>query len=259
MRKGGTMSPTARRCAIAAAACLAVLATAFAQEAHHWSYFGETGPAHWAKMESEFSACGVGKAQSPIDIRTAAAHKAALPAIEFDYQPAPLRMIDNGHTIQVNYEPGSFIVVDGHRYELQQFHFHKPSEERIDGRAYAMVAHLVHKDDQGHLAVVAVLLESGKANALVQTLWDNRPPKKDQEVELPNLRIDVADLLPASKGYYTFPGSLTTPPCTEGVTWFVLKSPNSVSPEQIGQFYVEYQMNARPVQPLHGRVVRASE
>ncbi|WP_342593213.1 carbonic anhydrase family protein [Ramlibacter agri] len=230
-----------------------------AQEpAHHWSYSGETGPAHWAKLEEDFATCGKGKSQSPIDVRTHAVHRGALPAIQFDYQPVPLDIVDNGHSIQVNYAPGSFITVDGHRYELQQFHFHKPSEERVDGRHYDMVAHLVHKDDQGRAAVVAVLLSSGAANPLVQTLWDHRPAQ-GKEIHDEAVRVDAADLLPATKGYYTFAGSLTTPPCSEGVTWYVLKAPSQVSSLQIGQFSVSYPMNARPVQPLHGRAVRASE
>jgi carbonic anhydrase len=169
-----------------------------------------------------------------------------------------LRLIDNGHTVQVNYAPGSSITVDGARYELVQFHFHKPSEEKIDGKAFDMVAHLVHKDAQGHLAVVAVPLAKGSENQLIATLWKNLPHEKEHEAKLDSVSINVADLLPSKRGYFTFEGSLTTPPCSEGVRWFVLKQPTSISAAEIAAFGKLYPMNARPVQSLNGREVRAS-
>ena len=165
--------------------------------------------------------------QSPIDIRDGVAKKGALPVIAFDYKPSPLTIIDNGHTVQVDYAPGSFITVQGKRYELVQFHFHKPSEEKINGKSADMVAHLVHKDADGNLAVVAVLLKTGQPNKLVETLWKNLPPTKEKETTVAGVQVNATDLLPPNKAaYYTFTGSLTTPPCSEGVTWFVLKSPS---------------------------------
>lgn len=247
------------RSALVAASLAIACGPAASEGAHHWSYKGETGPTHWASLEHEFTACGAGNEQSPIDIRSDAVSKAALPAIEFDYHPAPLKVVDNGHTIQVNYAPGSFISVGGHRYELQQFHFHKPSEEAIDGKHADMVAHLVHKDDQGQLAVVAVLLRAGAVHPMLAALWNNLPPKKEEQVERTDVMVDAADLLPAARGYYTFAGSLTTPPCSEGVRWFVLKDPAAVSGGQIAMFGHRYPMNARPVQPLHGRSVQQSD
>ena len=225
----------------------------------HWSYTGPTAPAKWGTLEKEYSSCALGKIQSPIDIRDEVAKKADLPAINFDYKAATLKIIDNGHTIQINYAPGSFITVDGKQYELVQFHFHKPSEEKLNGKSYDMVAHLVHKDTDGKLAVVAVLLTKGGANSLIKTLWDNLPKKKETETVVDAVQINVADLLPKNRAYYTFAGSLTTPPCSEGVTWFVLKNPTSISAEEIGRFAKSYPMNARPVQPLNGREVRASK
>src|SRR4051812_10031328 len=224
------MSCVTMRTALLGASLLLAGGAAFAeQHAHHWSYAGDTGPTHWAAMEKEFSTCRLGKTQSPIDIRDEKAKRADLPPIQFDYQPVPLKIIDNGHTIQVNYPPGSFITVGGKRYALQQFHFHKPSEERVNGKGYDMVAHLVHKDAQGHLAVVAVLLDGGSANPLVKTLWDNLPAQKAHESAPSAVTVNVADLLPGDKAYYTFAGSLTTPPCSEHVTWYVLKAPSAVS------------------------------
>jgi carbonic anhydrase len=224
----------------------------------HWSYNGATGPTHWKSMETEFEACGIGREQSPIDIRTSSAQKTDLPAIRFDYRPGPLKIIDNGHTVQVNVAPGSTIDVGGRRFELVQFHFHRPSEEAIDGKHQDMVAHLVHKDAEGKLGVVAVLLKSGAVNPAVASLWSNLPSRKEVEVAVPGVTIDPAELLPADRAYYTFAGSLTTPPCSEGVAWFVLKNPTTLSPGEIERFARLYPMNARPVQPLNGRVVRAS-
>jgi len=227
--------------------------------APHWGYGGATGPTHWAALEHEFAACRSGREQSPIDIRTSRAQKASLPAIEFAYRPSPLKIVDNGHTIQVNYAPGSFIDVDGHRYELVQFHFHRPSEESIDGKRHAMVAHLVHRDAEGRLAVVAVLLTPGAINPMVAALWSNLPAHKGTEVDARGVQIDASELLPADRGYYTFAGSLTTPPCSEGVKWFVLKSPSTVSNAEIDRFAHMYPMNARPLQPANDRPIAASQ
>jgi carbonic anhydrase len=252
MRRMGFMVMTGA--VLAAAPCVQ------AEGEHHWSYRGETGPAKWASMEPEFGVCGVGRTQSPIDIRDADVTKGALPAIAFDYKPSPLEIVDNGHTVQVDYAPGSFITVDGKRYELVQFHFHKPSEEKINGKPAAMVAHLVHKATDGNLAVVAVLLKPGQPNRLVETLWKNLPHEKEKPATHDDVRIDAADLLPTNKAaYYTFTGSLTTPPCSEGVTWYVMKSPMSVSNAEVTRFAQLYPMNARPTQPRNGREIRATQ
>ena len=224
-------------------------------EGPHWSYQGHGGPAEWGELDPAFATCQLGKLQSPIDIRGAKA--ADLPAIKFDYKPSPLRVIDNGHSIQVNYAPGSSIDVGGTRYELVQFHFHKPSEEKIDGKAHAMVAHLVHKGADGKLAVVAVLLDAGGTSPTIDTIWKNLPQEKGKEATV-NATIDAATLLPADHGYYTFQGSLTTPPCSEDVRWFVLKTPVKVAGSEITAFGKIYPMNARPSQPLNGRTLEAT-
>jgi carbonic anhydrase len=254
-------SPVGHRVSIALLGPLLVLAgVAFAAEdsSHpHWSYSGATGPAKWGTLEEDYHICATGKRESPIDIRDDLAAKADLPPIEFHYKPAALKIIDNGHSIQIDYGPGSFISVGGRLYELVQFHFHKPSEERVNGKAYDMVAHLVHRDRDGKLAVVAVLLTEGSANPLIGTLWDNIPREKESE-QAPGVRIDATDLIPKDRAYYTYAGSLTTPPCSEGVTWFVLRNPMTLSADQIARFSRSYPMNARPVQPLNGREIRAS-
>jgi len=228
-----------------------------AQPVHDWSYSGEEGPQHWGDVKSDYATCKLGHLQSPIDIRDA--RKTPLPPIQFDYKPSALKIINNGHSIQVDYAPGSSITIGDKRYELRQFHFHHPSEERIEGKQYDMVIHLVHADSEGHLAVVAVLFKNGNANSTIQKLWENLPPEEDKEEAVPGVEIHAATLLPQSLGYYTFEGSLTTPPCSEHVTWFVLKSPREISPEQVRIFAKLYPDDARPTQPLYGRVILESE
>ncbi|MFT3734872.1 MAG: carbonic anhydrase family protein [Rhodocyclaceae bacterium] len=220
-----------------------------------WSYEGPGGPENWGKLDPGFATCEKGERQSPIDIRDGI--RVDQEAIAFNYKPSYFRIVDNGHTIQVRYGVGSTIKVMNRTYELQQFHFHLPAEERVNGRGFAMVAHLVHKDIEGKLAVLAILIEPGEANPLVQTLWNNLPLEKKEEYE-PDLTIKVADLLPQRREYYSYIGSLTTPPCTEGVLWLVLKEPMTLSADQIEVFRRFYAHNARPVQPTAGRVIKES-
>ena len=221
----------------------------------HWDYGGDQGPDAWGRMRPEFSKCASGQRQSPIDIRGGIA--VDLEPIKFDYRPGGFSVIDNGHTVQVNVDPGNSITITGKRYELVEFHFHPPSEERINGRQYDMVAHLVHKDAEGHIAVVAVLLDRGSAQSIVQTVWNNLPLEKGDEVRAGS-RIDVSQLLPDDKRYYTYMGSLTTPPCSEGVLWMVLKQPVPISLDQVAIFSRLYPMNARPIQQADGRLIKES-
>lgn len=224
----------------------------------HWSYEGDHGPAHWGEMKSEFASCKIGQKQSPIDIKTTDTRKEALPAIEFNYKKGPARALNNGHTVQVNFDPGNFIEIEGRKYNLAQFHFHAPAEEKVNGEQFELVAHLVHKNDQGELAVVGVLFEVGDPNESLQRFWPYLPREENKEAALP-VEINPADLLPEARGYYTYEGSLTTPPCSEGVRWLVLKTPVSISERQKDAFRAIYRNNNRPVQPLNGRIVRESE
>ncbi|WP_341676560.1 carbonic anhydrase family protein [Niveibacterium sp. SC-1] len=233
----------------------AAVAPARASEPVHWSYEGEGGPARWGSLQPEFAVCAKGQRQSPIDIHDGI--KVELDPLQLDYKPSYFRIADNGHSIQANVGSGLFLKVMGHSYELQQIHFHRPAEERIDGRSFEMSAHLVHKDLDGRLAVIAVLIERGNANPLVQTLWNNLPLEKYESYS-PSVPINPTDLLPADPRYYTYMGSLTTPPCTEGVLWMVMKQPVQLSPEQIAIFSRFYSNNARPVQPLDGRTIKES-
>jgi len=225
-------------------------------EALHWDYQGPGGPAHWGQLKPEFATCASGKRQSPIDIRDGI--KVQIDPVQFDYRPTGFRVVDNGHTVQVDVAAGNAIAVLGRRYELVQFHFHRPSEERIEGRQFAMVAHLVHRSDDGRLAVVAVLLEEGRAHPIVQAVWNNLPLDRGEDVAA-RTTLDLTGLLPEDRSYFTYMGSLTTPPCSEGVLWMVMRQPVPVAPEQIGIFARLYPMNARPVQQASGRLIKESD
>ncbi|WP_169795483.1 carbonic anhydrase, partial [Dechloromonas denitrificans] len=224
------------------------------QHAHiHWDYEGAGGPENWSKLDPKNTTCAIGQRQSPIDIKDGI--KVDLEPIKFNYRPSTFRIVDNGHTVQVAVGDSS-ISLTGKTYELVQFHFHRPSEEKINGQRFDMVVHLVHKSDEGQLAVVAVLLERGNENPFIQTLWNNLPLEKNLEVSPPGPIIDPMTLLPASRNYYTYMGSLTTPPCSEGVLWLVMKQPAQVSPDQINIFSRLYKNNARPIQPVAGRLIK---
>ncbi len=221
------------------------------KHAAHWSYDGEMGPAHWGK---EFPTCAKGKSQSPLDIR--GPFVKARVVVTADYKEGPLKMINNGHTIQVNVVPGSKLRIDGVAHELLQFHFHRPSEEKIDGKPMAMVVHFVHKNAEGKLAVLGVLLKEGNENPGIKTLWANMPTEEGPEVAPEGVNFNPANLLPREFDYYSYEGSLTTPPCTEGVRFFILKTTVNVAKEQVNSF--PFKVNARPVQALNGREILAN-
>jgi len=226
-----------------------------AQEAH-WSYSGEEGPEHWGKLSPAYAVCGQGKSQSPIDIKGATA--ADLKPIQFEYGVTVGEIVNNGHTIQANSAPGSKITVDGHVYELKQFHFHAPSENRIAGKSFPLEGHLVHTDREGKLAVVAVMFREGAANDAVAAVWAKMPAKKGEKAK-PASPVDAGALLPKQRSYYSFSGSLTTPPCTEGVRWLVIKEPATVSHQQVEAFErVMEHHNNRPLQASNDRTVLGS-
>ena len=218
------------------------------KHAVHWDYEGEMGPENWGK---EFPTCGKGKSQSPLNI------KGPFEKVRFsvvpDYKPGPLKILNNGHTIQVNVVPGSKIRIDGKAFDLLQFHFHRPSEEHINGKPSAMVIHFVHKNEAGELAVLGVLLQEGNENPGIKTLWSYAPPKEGPEVAPDNVAFNPSNLLPREMEFFHYDGSLTTPPCTEKVKFFILKSQVNISKEQVTQF--PFKMNARPVQPLNERKI----
>jgi carbonic anhydrase len=225
----------------------------------HWSYEGEYGPENWAAVKPEFNVCAIGKRQSPVHIQETGTLQGPAEPLVFDYRPSGGTVVNNGHTIQVDLDRGNSLTVRGSTYQLLQFHFHHPSEEKVNHKGFSMVAHLVHKNDEGQLAVVAVLIDPGAANDLIHKVWTHMPLDSGDRVRLPAGLLDINALLPSDQRYYQFIGSLTTPPCTEGVLWNVLKSPMTVSRDQLRLFSQLFPNNARPVQALNGRVVREAQ
>ncbi len=216
-----------------------------------WSYSGETGPANWARLTPEFAACS-GKNQTPVDLSGRV--EAELQPLQLDYAAGASKAVNLGHTVQVVYEPGSQLSLDGEDYELLQFHFHAPSENHIEDRSFPLEGHLVHADAQGNLAVLALMFEAGAANQALARLWETPPARGEAHPITP--AANVSALLPQDRDYYRFSGSLTTPPCTEGVRWLVLKQPVVASNEQIEALAEAVgHPNNRPLQPLNSRVV----
>jgi carbonic anhydrase len=232
-------------------AALSPHATA-AHDPGHWEYSGQSGPEYWGQIKPEFRLCETGLRQSPINI--VGKTRSGAPKLSFQYRVSPLKLINNGHTIQANYGGGSNLLVNGEPFELVQFHFHTPSEEWVQGRASDLVVHLVHKNKSAKLAVVAVLMDIGVAHPGLKTIWDWLPEREGPEQIIGDLKINALDLLPLDREHYWhFDGSLTTPPCSEGVKWFVLKQKVTISPEQLRKFTRLLPFNARPVQALNGR------
>lgn len=242
-----------------AALALCVASISFAQSTAHWDYQGKNGPLRWGKLDPAYSACSQGHEQSPIDIHGAHLNKALQP-IEFHYISGPVTLENNGHTIVVHVNPGSYIVAGGVRYDLVQFHFHHPAEEAVKGKLSDMVIHLLHKSADGKLAVIALRLDENldAPNAVLAALWQHLP-KPAGATEKVTEFVNPGGLLPGDRGYWTYMGSLTTPPCTEGVRWFVFEQDMSVSRDQLRAFTAIFRMNSRPLQDLHGRRIEANE
>lgn len=248
------------------AVLLAVSASANAEETHadehkmkkhaaaHWGYEGESSPEHWAKLSEKFKLCGSGANQSPINIKSN--FDVELPAIKFNYAGKVTKVVNNGHTIQVDIAKGSSIDIEGQTYDLKQFHFHTPSENTIDGKSFPLEAHFVHRNrEENTYAVVAVMFEEGAENALLKSIWAKMPKEARKTAELDE-NLAYPTLMPEDKDYYRFNGSFTTPPCTEGVKWMVLKKPMSASKEQIKQFFDTMKhANNRNIQKTGARVI----
>jgi carbonic anhydrase len=221
--------------------------------AQHWGYSGEAAPENWSKLDPKFAACAAGRNQSPIDLTGLI--EADLKPLKLDYKAGASDIVNNGHTVQVDYAPGSSLIVDGRRFELKQFHFHAPSENRIGGEQFPLEGHLVHADKDGNLAVVAVMFREGAANPTLAKLWEKMPAKAGDKAALP-AGLSASSLLPGERDYYRFNGSLTTPPCSEGVWWLVMKRTVTASKAQVEQFAKTVGFaNNRPAQPVNARPV----
>lgn len=266
-KEGKTLRKVGMTAIFVILAAIFLPATPRAQWKTHWSYSGVDGPAHWAQLDPGYAACG-GKEQSPIDIRNAVTSN--LPAMKFAFKNGPLDIVNNGYTaVRVDYAPGNgnFVFVGSERYELTQFHFHHPSEERIDGKQYAMGMHFMLKSRDGRTAGIALMVNASNASRLAQprvenvvdTLWKYMPEKAGKAHVIPAVEVNPAGLIPRDTAYYVYMGSVTAPPCTEGVKWYVLKTPVTISRAQIEAFAKLYLHDVRPVQPLNGRVVEESK
>ena len=252
-------SATRSRQAVASVAFRPALSThsrkvhlATAKHKSHWGYRSNNGPAKWSTMDEKFSLCSAGRQQSPINI--AAAAEGTTSSISFDYKGGPATVVNNGHTVQVNVSRGNRIRVGDRVYRLVQFHFHTPSENTIDGLHYPMETHLVHKDANGQLAVIALMVRAGRRGIL-----DNLPQPTKTGGQADAGSINPSDLIPVSKEHYVFKGSLTTPPCSEGVDWFVMKQPIEADYATIAGLYAILGANNRPTNPLNGRSIKLSQ
>lgn len=217
----------------------------------HWGYEGEEGPDHWGDLSPDFATCGTGKEQSPIDIPASAPINPA--DISFNYKPTAVTILNNGHTIQVNYDAGSSIEVDGITYNLLQFHFHALSEHTVKGEPADMEMHLVHQNADGGLAVVGVLINKGAENPAFAPVWNHLPAEESEPETISGETVNANDLLPANRTYYRYNGSLTTPPCSEGVKWLLMTAPVELSEAQVAAFEAVMHDNYRPVQPFNAR------
>ncbi len=219
----------------------------------HWGYEGEA--TKWDKLDAENFICSMGKRQSPVDIESSKTKKLSLQSIFFDYKPTNLEIVNNGHTIQINVSNGSMALIGGKEYKLLQFHFHAPSEHTVDSKSYPMEAHLVHKAEDGELAVIGVFMDLKEHSEFFETIFANMPKEANKTFKSDSLKIDVTDILPNDRKFYHYIGSLTTPPCTQIVEWYVMKTPVYMSQKQFKSFEAIYKNNARPIQPLFERAV----
>jgi carbonic anhydrase len=247
---------TISRCAFTALTVALLASGAFANETAHWTYDGETGPANWGKINKEFSQCESGRAESPIDVTSAKKAPTDMARVQFRYGPLPLHLLNTGHAMQFVAQPGKdMLTLGSDQYKLVQFHFHAPGEERFAGKTSPLDMHLVHANADGKLLVVAVQFVTGAPNPVLDAILNQMPSKPGDEETVDAVQIDPSGLLPAKLDYYTYSGSLTTPPCSEGVTWIELKQPVTIAPRQLEALRKMYNHNQRPAQPLNGREI----
>lgn len=221
----------------------------------HWGYTGESSPKNWGDLDEKFSMCKNGKQQSPINIENYTNEKEN--KLLINYNTNAKDIINNGHTVQVNVNDGSSLTLDGTKYALKQFHFHTPSENNIMGNSYDLEAHFVHASEDGHLAVIGVMFKEGKQNAQLAKIWSQLPKDEGKNEAITFNQKDINALLPTEQSYYHFMGSLTTPPCSEDVKWYIMKKTLEISKEQVKTFFDLYgHSNNRPIQPTNGRKIK---
>ena len=222
----------------------------------HWSYEGDGGPAHWGELKEEFATCKTGGMQSPVNIPSNSESSEDGPVIS--YSTKPFSVIDNGHTVQANLEEGNTITLEGKKYSMKQIHFHSPSENQLNGKSFPLEGHIVHKAEDGSLAVVGIFFDSAadaKENPVLNKIWAHVPAEKEKDHKVEGEMLDLTMIFPEERSMFRFDGSLTTPPCSEGVKWNVFEGVTKIPAQQIEAFKKHYSNNARPVQDLHGRKI----
>lgn len=232
----------------------------FSALAEQWGYSGETGPDHWGELDQAFETCQTGVNQSPINILPSAASKLGLPALSTQYSNSPTRLLNVNHTLQATMSSytSDTLEIDHQPYSLKGFEFHAPSEHSIDGKTYAMELQLTHKNDNGDTVIMSVMFNVDEPNQAIQNLWESFPTMEDSSMPLFS-PVDINQLIPEDKTYWRYNGSLTTPPCSEGIAWIILKTPVTLSAEQLDKFkYAMRHANNRPLQPLNGRIITDS-
>lgn len=242
------------RSAWCAAAALPLVAQS--ADGAQWQTSGEYGPERWGQMKPAYALCDRGRRQSPIDI--VATRRQPQPALQFQYRGAPLRIVNDGHTVRVRFANDSRMLMGAESLTLQQFHFHIPGGDRVKGEEFPMAMHFLHKSKAGRLVSLVVLFRLGAENPALAVLMPKLPVRGQPEQLLPDTTFNPMQLLPTTHAYYAYEGSLTAPPCTEGVLWIVMKQPLELSTAQMARLSQLFPNNARPVQPLHERVVRES-
>ncbi len=227
-----------------------LMAAIAGEKKEHWNY---NNPENWGDISQEYQVCQVGTQQSPIDLVSSIPSK--LDPVEVVYQDIPLKILNNSHTIQVNSNPGNYIILDGKKFDLLQFHFHYPSEHTLMGKTYPMEIHFVHKNSQDEFAVLGVFIKEGQTNPIIQSIWEVMPSQKTEETLIEEVKLSINKLLPKKSQAYRYFGSFTTPPCSEVVHWTVFNEPIEISSAQIDQFKHIFPLNARPIQPLNRRSI----
>lgn len=240
-------------------AFVAIAACAAAQSTPAWEYAGHRGPLEWGRIDPSYQACSKGHEQSPIDIRGAHLNKSLQP-LEFHYIGGSVELENTGRSIIAHVNPGSYLVANGTRYELVQFEFHHPSESAVSGKLTDMDVELLHKSSDGKMAVVEIRMsmERGNPDAILAMLWPHLPRKAGTKEKVADM-VNPGGFLPSNRGYWTYMGSLSVPPCTEGVRWFVFEDPISVSLDQLRALTYIFRMNSRPLQDTHGRRIEANQ
>ncbi len=233
------------------------LRAAIASESQvEWGYEEEVGPELWGELSPDFGICQAGQQQSPVDLQGALPAK--LPELQLNYQEEKLRIINNGHTLQINTGSGNRITLGDRDFELLQFHFHHPSEHAVKGQRYLMETHFVHRNEEGELVVLGVLMQEGKRNDMLQLILESMPAIAGPEHTIAEVNVNMVQLLPVDQSAYQYFGSLTTPPCSELVRWIVFQQPIEISKQQAEEFAKVFPWNARPLQPLNRRFLLES-